>query len=412
MRHSIGLLALLALGSVSSIASAAPCTPIPSGTTICSPSGAISYTCITPSGSGYTFVNLWTSSTASGDVVSVEVSQGGSNYCENISLSGDLEIDFATGPNNDIISLFESITGDQLAATGSSYLKILIDSNGGDDHIMGSYDASTDLRQEFYGGDGIDIIEMKNAGGQAFGEDDDDNLWGGPNVDALHGGEGNDQINGAGNDDLLSGDSGDDSLFGEDGYDSLMGGSGNDILIGGADTDQMFGEDGNDDMHGEDGDDYMDGGEGDDTMYGDTDDDTMYGGDGDDYMNGGEGDDDMFGSAGVDTMDGGEGADEMFGGEDSDKLCGQGGDDVVHGDTVPNPYLTIMGYAYGQCDYANAGMNSMSETATGDVGSQDICTPDGPFSVHWSCEASAFPSDESCLDQGPSIEYLWSCNGQ
>lgn len=71
-------------------------------------------------------------------------------------------------------------------------------------------------------------------------------------------------------------------FYGNAGHDLLMGGSANDLLIGGGGDDFLYGSDGDDFLHGGSGDDSLSGEWGDDVLVGQLGSDTLDGGDDDD----------------------------------------------------------------------------------------------------------------------------------
>jgi Ca2+-binding RTX toxin-like protein len=141
----------------------------------------------------------------------------------------------------------------------SSDKKNLVGTDGNDNFDVNYWAAysqyfNINLIENFYAGNGNDVM-----GGSAR----NDKLWGG-----------------TGNDTLM-GYTGDDSIYGEEGADQLQGGAGNDVLDGGIDNDVLFGETGNDTMNGGEGDDTLVGGsssvEAAQTLgVGETDDDRIY----------------------------------------------------------------------------------------------------------------------------------------
>jgi len=137
------------------------------------------------------------------------------------------------------------------------------------------------------------------------------------------------------------GGNGNDLLKGVAGANQLYGGDGNDVLSGGTATipNPQFTGDGsaatpfrlND--NGVSGDDVLEGGNGIDAVYGMDGNDIISGGEGDDGgvittpglaslhqagLFGGDGDDEISGGGGDDEITGGLGQDDMYGGEDSD----------------------------------------------------------------------------------------------
>jgi Ca2+-binding RTX toxin-like protein len=203
---------------------------------------------------------------------------------------------------------------------------------------------------KFFGGDGDD--EFSNftvLPSEAWGDEGDDVLTGGPGADRLGGGPGADRLVGGIGDDELRGESGNDELIGLAGNDWLVGGDDDDQVFGGDGNDLLKGNDGNDKLAGENGDDglwggagndeligalgidYLVGGEGDDSVRGDAGNDRAYGGDGNDWMSGWIGNDELDGGTGDDQIFGGDGDDQLNGDEGNDELQGDEGDDRLTG---------------------------------------------------------------------------------
>jgi Ca2+-binding RTX toxin-like protein len=127
----------------------------------------------------------------------------------------------------------------------------------------------TGIRGDFDGGVGDDRIEydssgasMSKPGARIVGGEGNDTLTGGDLNDVIYGGEGNDTINGGAGHDILFGDSGrvaetvtprfiSSRVLDSDGDDSVSGGDGDDVIFGAG------------------GDDSLDGGAGDDVIIGD-----------------------------------------------------------------------------------------------------------------------------------------------
>ena len=132
-------------------------------------------------------------------------------------------------------------------------------------------------------GNKIEMSEFNIPEGQEFqgtwlseklnGTNQDDIIYGNDGDDTINGGIGNDTIYGKDGNDSINGGNGNDSIYGDAGNDTLNGGAGNDSIYGGADNDAINGDAGND------------------TIYGDVGNDTIYGGAGDDYIEGGAGSD-------------------------------------------------------------------------------------------------------------------------
>ncbi|CAI3955338.1 Ca2+-binding protein [Commensalibacter communis] len=94
----------------------------------------------------------------------------------------------------------------------------------------------------FYSGNGNDIVQTGDGNNYVDAQDGDDQITGGIGNDTIYGGAGNDVINGG---------AGNDSLYGGSGNDTLIGGAGNDYLSGdeGSDTYVLSKGDGNDTIY-------------------------------------------------------------------------------------------------------------------------------------------------------------------
>jgi len=216
--------------------------------------------------------------------------------------------------------------------------------------ISGGF-GSFDNIEQFWLGDGDDIIDLTahGAGGIDYAKDvlvqaglGNDIIIGGAGKDNLQGDGGNDIIFGWRGSDTISGGAGDDLLYGDDlgfngisGDDTIDGGTGNDILYGGRGSDKMTGGDDNDILYGQAGGDNMSGGSGNDLLYGDDADtnsnDTLNGDAGNDQLYGGAGSDELYGGTGDDLLDGGTGNDYMHGGAGDDRILAGAGNDVIDG---------------------------------------------------------------------------------
>lgn len=230
---------------------------------------------------------------------------------------------------------------------GSNLADAVFYNNGA---IAGGF-GSFDNIEQFWLGDGDDIIDLTahGAGGIDYAKDvlvqaglGNDIVIGGAGKDNLQGDAGNDIIFGWRGSDTLSGGAGDDLLYGDDlgfnaiaGDDMIDGGAGNDILYGGRGSDKMTGGDDNDILYGQAGGDNLAGGTGDDILHGDdadTNSNDMLNGDaGNDQLYGGAGNDELYGGTGDDLLDGGTGNDYMHGGAGNDRIIAGQGDDVIDG---------------------------------------------------------------------------------
>lgn len=132
-----------------------------------------------------------------------------------------------------------------------------------------------------------------------------------PGVTDVKGSRYNDRLAGDENDNELEGGPGNDSIYGGTGGgdDTLLGGDGNDRLYGGIGDDALDGGVGNDRLSGGSGDDTLRGGAGNDEFYGGTGDDELRGGPGYDRLFGGPGNDSLLPGAGYGYLKGGPGRD-------------------------------------------------------------------------------------------------------
>lgn len=196
---------------------------------------------------------------------------------------------------------------------------------------------SADDRSRIIGGDGNDVITLRNARDYAFGGAGDDAIRGSGGLDRLHGGDGQDFIGGGADGDQVYGENGADTLNGDAGNDFLSGGADDDVLNGGTGRDTLDGGTANDVIYGGDDDDRLLAGAGADLLSGDLGNDRAYGQDGNDTLDGGDGDDALTGGAGDDFLIGGNGADTLSGrdgdeGQNVDTLVGGSGADTFFGD--------------------------------------------------------------------------------
>ncbi|KEQ54112.1 calcium-binding protein [Sphingobium chlorophenolicum] len=230
---------------------------------------------------------------------------------------------------------------------GSNLSDAIFYNNGAISGGFGSFDNI----EQFWLGDGDDIIDLTahGAGGVDYAKDvlvqaglGNDVIIGGAGKDNLQGDAGDDIIFGWRGGDTISGGAGNDLLYGDDlgfngiaGDDVIDGGTGNDILYGGRGSDRMTGGDDDDILYGQAGGDNLSGGSGNDILYGDDADtnsnDTLNGDAGNDRLYGGAGSDELYGGTGDDLLDGGDGNDYMHGGAGNDTILAGAGNDVIDG---------------------------------------------------------------------------------
>jgi Ca2+-binding RTX toxin-like protein len=243
-----------------------------------------------------------------------------------------------------------------------------------------------------YDGRGQDL--GSHCGLIIHGNDQGNQIFGGPGTDQIYGYGGADTIYGQEGADLINGHDGDDSLWGgSDNTDGTGRADVNDVVDGGLGDDTIRG--GSQNAAGaqaSDGDDVLMGGGSDDTIYGgnqnaagssgDDGNDSVDGGDGDDVLYGGNQNDTGSGNDGNDTMIVGSGTNTIYGGNlnspggsGTDNANG-GGDDIdAVNETVD---ALIVG---GSSDDISAGMDTIrfdqSEVAIVTCDADDYCEPDG-----------------------------------
>ncbi|MBW3620626.1 MAG: hypothetical protein KY461_10305, partial [Actinobacteria bacterium] len=234
-----------------------------------------------------------------------------------------------------------------------------IHGQAGDDRMVGGSDeadplagATTDERDELYGGAGTDVLLGDNG---AIGDVTDV-----ATIVPLH-----EQAAGDFGGDLLDGGADRDRLHGQDGTDELYGGAGEDQLFGGLGGDELEGQDGADVMLGDRGQvtpaaaadlagrwpsgslvtagapqwtvvlvapdagarDHLQGGSADDRGYGGAGDDLVEGGAGDDHLEGNGGRDELYGMSTTYETDPGQAMSVLLEGDEDDLI---GGSSSVH----------------------------------------------------------------------------------
>ncbi|MDO9437983.1 calcium-binding protein [Hydrogenophaga sp.] len=233
---------------------------------------------------------------------------------------------------------------------------------GDGDDLMGGSARPDNL----WGGTGNDTLYGYAGSDRMYGEEGDDALFGHEGDDWIDGGVGRDLLLGGAGQDSLWGGAGDDQLIGDEGDDQLSGGVGNDVLFGKLGNDSLWGDDGDDDLQGQEGNDNLVGGAGNDRMFGQVGNDVLWGGDGDDILVGfttanelqqtlaagqtdndllfgGTGNDNLYGGFGSDKLDGGVGHDLLLGGDGDDALWGGDGNDELQGNAGDDRLIGGMG---------------------------------------------------------------------
>ncbi|WP_258553546.1 VWA domain-containing protein [Neisseria zoodegmatis] len=240
------------------------------------------------------------------DSVHVGITYTAPNYVENITLTGNGNIN-GFGNNSDNI-----LTG-----------------NGGNNRL------ST--------GRGNDILDGREGNDLLLAGDGDDRLNGGEGNDILRGGNGNDQLDGGSGNDVLEGGAGNDVYHVDNVNDIVFEAAdeGNDtvyssvthtaathvenLTLTGNGNINGFGNNADNILIGNSGNNRLSTGRGNDILDGREGNDLLLAGDGDDRLNGGEGNDILRGGNGNDQLDGGSGNDVLEGGA---------GNDVYHVDNV------------------------------------------------------------------------------
>ena len=300
-----------------------------------------------------------------------------------------------------------------------------IDGGAGDDQIFGNggvidagigndfVTASAASNETYYGGDGVDILDLRGfngdyvldlaAGttnyGETFAEFESVLLGNGTNTvtgtsgtNEFLGGTASDYMDGAAGADVLNGAEGNDTLIGDTGADEILGGadsdhlyggggsdvmegeSGSDTLFGGTGSDLLWGGDGDDYLNGEGGSDVIDGGDGNDSIIGEIGFNTISGGLGDDTIDSGVQDDAVDGGAGNDTIMGNSGNDVLRGGADADSVNGGAGTDTIHGDAGVDILFGSNGddFVYGGTEGDTLGGNGGEDTLFGGSGADSL----------------------------------------
>ena len=274
---------------------------------------------------------------------------------------------------------------DSITMTGASGM---VDAGDGDDVItMGSNGGqasggtgynifiSGPGHDIFYGYDGVDLVDYRNATAGVVASLETNSGAGGDELYSIE------DIYGSAYNDTLSGDSGANFLAGRDGNDTLNGGAGDDQLKGGNGDDTLLGGNGNDFLIGDTGSDRMTGGAGDDiylvdnagdvvtevagggtdavissisyTLGNNIEDGTLTGSDAIN-LTGNALNNDLVGNAGANVLTGGGGNDWLNGLGGADTMIGGAGNDTY---LVENVGDTITEASRGGTDQVYAGVN-------------------------------------------------------
>ncbi|GAB5387844.1 MAG: hypothetical protein Alpg2KO_08120 [Alphaproteobacteria bacterium] len=125
---------------------------------------------------------------------------------------------FAAHRNDGLLFEWRSDGSVQTATIGAQTLN----GSAGDDRLDAGF---AEQEVSLFGGDGDDILVLRNFGGTADGGSGDDLVYGGIADDELSGGDGADHIRGGAGHDLIYGGIGSDTLSGGVGYDRFVGSS-------------------------------------------------------------------------------------------------------------------------------------------------------------------------------------------
>jgi Ca2+-binding RTX toxin-like protein len=251
-----------------------------------------------------------------------------------------------------------------------------------------------------------DRIALGSTGGEAYGLEGNDTIWGGTADAVIGGGPGDDQIWGV---------SGFNQIWGGYGRDTIQGGDGRDAIWGGgSEANLLFGNDGSDTLWGGDGGDQISGGAGGDTVLGGAGDDSLYGGFDNDLIGGGSGNDaiwdgagnnqiwgglgndQVYGGAGHDIIYGGDGADQLYLGQGYDFAGGGGGNDLIVAGTGAEQGASRIYAGYGD-DTLRAG--SGRDVVTGGPGADQ-------FVFASAAQAGSGLFRDEITDFAPGIDHL------
>ncbi len=251
--------------------------------------------------------------------------------------------------NNDIVTVAGGSTANLIVVKFSGvetrefntadFDYILFKGRFGDDLFSNATDVVTQAfgdgdNDSLYGGNGDDVIEGGAGDDRLYGRRGHDRIIGGGGNDLIYGSDGNDWLRGGAGNDVLSGDDGEDTLLGDNGDDQLHGHGGDDLLYGWNGNDTLDGGQGSDSLYDASGNDSLSGGPGNDFLLGGDGNDTLSGGAGNDRLRGGNGDDALYGNEGVDYLFGDAGHDQLFGGHGTDDLSGNDGVDLLLGGVI------------------------------------------------------------------------------
>jgi Ca2+-binding RTX toxin-like protein len=219
-------------------------------------------------------------------------------------------------PSDDTLTVLTDQFADLVPAGQDG--RLVIEDDAGHDTINAAI-VTSDIAFDLAAGGVVDGREVVIADGTViedfFAGDGDDLLVGNAADNRLWGGRGDDVIEGGAGADVIEGGQGIDTA----GWSTATQGITVDLAAGTAsdgDTlsgiENLVGSDHDDTLTGNDGANLLVGGAGGDTLDGGAGDDTLAGGAGDDVIQGGDGDDMIEVGTGADTVDGGDGWDTLI----------------------------------------------------------------------------------------------------
>jgi Ca2+-binding RTX toxin-like protein len=216
----------------------------------------------------------------------------------------------------------------------------VVPNDGADDGVAGEGDNVHSDLERIVGGTGPDTLSTPVDGGEVWGRDGNDTLFGGNSDDLLEGGDGNDTLDGRFSADAMNGGPGIDTVDYTDHYVVFDDPP---EIFGAASTPNGLADDGNGfiDRHDGGGPTFFDnvnpdieniiGSGGPDVLQGSTAANVINGGPQADAITGGNGNDELNGQDGVDSIEGGGDQDTLRGDAGPDNLDGGPGADAFDG---------------------------------------------------------------------------------
>ncbi|WP_137158011.1 hypothetical protein [Rhizobium sp. FKL33] len=276
-----------------------------------------------------------------GDVVSEEADAGNDHVrssisytlgaaLENLSLTGDLDID-ATGSEldntltgNDGANTLDGLAGSDTLAGGKGDDIYLVENAG--DSVVEAADEGSDLVRaqiSYTLGDNLESLELEGSEAiDATGNSLSNTLVGNAGANILDGRAGADQMTGGAGDDIYVVDDAADKV-------TESAGAGSDLVRSSADSFRLTGNVENLVLRG-----AAQEGQGNalaNTISGTAKSNALYGNQGNDTLSGNGGADTLFGGAGEDRLEGGAGADSLVGAQGNDVLLGGASIDTLKG---------------------------------------------------------------------------------